>query len=427
MPLTIKENASGTSGFSSAVITAEDYMLHDQEIRAIEEYLGLTGGGIVAGTSSDDGSQPPNTQHEDLRKKETAALIATLVSATDQLNVFVGEGGLQTSSGYLISGQQILFPENAHYAFLKSNPSVESDTIEVDSTIGFPSAGVISILNDIDQVVESTTAGQFSEAFPGSTMVEWIRYGGKTPTSFLNCQRGYLGTFPGTHAGNLQPPRPAQASIPANLKDFCVLVPSGFTLCTRRFNAARYRTVYKIAGLRLTGTPKTLEAYFKRNASSLNIDFVGNEGLLAAADDVGILQTNGTQHKLVSQDTTAQSKGQLTGDEAADFVDAIIDNLSAALIASPDSIASNIGSIPVFQGRMSVQYGLSNISRSSTAKIEAIEILQNADGTAYAFVTNRRNKDHTLHGVVSYQTFFVMSGVTRAEFDRWETTRNLLG
>jgi hypothetical protein len=240
---------------------------------------------------------------------------------TDQLNTF-SQFGLQTTSGYVLNGLRLVFPQAAHFAYLSSPPGAGDAAISVDSTVGFPTTGTISILNDVDQ-----------SAGGSETMVEWISYSGLTATSFQNCQRGFLGTTAGSHSGTIF--LPPVGTSKHNLKDLC-------------------------------------------------------------SDDAGIGFTVCT-NEIPSQGT--------------------------GLVTVPNPIL-------VFQGRMGVQYGISCLIRSDTGTsgnvlIDAMQVFQTADGRAYALVTNRKYKDHTLDGVVSYQTFFAMSACGSSDYAAWNTARGV--
>ena len=309
MPLTVKQDASGSSGVSGAVISAFDFNVHDQEIVAIETYLGLNGS-----NNSSPGISGNSQPAQPSGASGASALISSLVIMTDQLNAF-SQFGMQTSSGYVLNGLRLVFPPAAHFAYLSSPPGASDATVSVDSTIGFPTTGTISILNDVDQ-----------SAGGSETMVEWISYSGLTATAFQNCQRGFLGTTAGSHSGTIFLPPVGTSTKNAN--DLCA-TDIDFTICTAR--------------------------------------------------------------------VPSQGSGFVT-------------------VPNP---------IPVFQGRMGVQYGISCLVRSDNVLIDAMQVFQTADGRAYAFVTNRQNKDHTLQGTVSYQTFFVMSACDTATYAAWDTARGV--
>ena len=316
MPLTIKVNASGSFGVSGARISAQDYNLHDQEILAIETYLGLNGTVSSPGVSGSQPAQPSGASGT------SPALIANIISMTDQLNTF-SQFGMQGTSGYVLNGLRLVFPQAAHFAYLAAAPGATDTAISVDSTIGFPDSGVISILNDVDQSVSGSST---AEPFPYETMVEWISYTGRTATQFQNCQRGWLGTSAGSHSGTVLLPTAGTSN--KNVNDLCA-ADVGFTICTNR--------------------------------------------------------------------VPSQGSGFGT-------------------VPNP---------IPVFQGRMGVQYGISCLIRSDTVLTDAMQVFQTADGRAYAFVTDRKNKDHTLQGTVAYQTFFAMSACDGATYSGWNAARGV--
>ena len=127
MPLTPKEDSPLKSDLDSNVkITAARYNLHDQELRAIEQFLGVKGGFQGLGVSSKalpdlktfDSTASQNfgdAPFLDLSSGDILSLIAQLVDVVNNMTDFKGQG---SSSGYLHSGQRIIFPENAHATFL---------------------------------------------------------------------------------------------------------------------------------------------------------------------------------------------------------------------------------------------------------------------------------------------------------------------
>lgn len=309
MILTPKVDASGSSGVSGAVISALDFNLHDQEILAIETYLGTNGG-----NNSSPGIAGSGQSAQPSASGTSSAFVSSLIAMTDRLNTFA-QFGLQTTSGYVLNGLRLVFPQAAHFAYLASPPGAGDSTISVDSTIGFPSSGIISILNDVDQ------SGGGSE-----TMTEWISYSGLTATTFMNCQRGFLGTTAGSHAGNILLPTVGASN--RNVKDLCA-TSIDFAICTAR----------------------------------------------------------------------VPSQGP-----------------SFPTVPNP---------IPVFQGGMGVQYGISCLIRSDTVATDAMQVFQTADGRAYAFITNRQNVGNTLDGMVSYQTFFAMSACGSSDYAAWNVAREV--
>jgi hypothetical protein len=171
MPLTPKRDAAGSHPGNP--VTAARYNRHDEELRAIEEF--------ILGSA---GQKEINQRIEDLVRRTNSLLL---------------RGPALVLSGKAVSGTQMRFPRT-EVAFLavgqdgKPVPPARSDaTIRVDSTEAFPEEGVISILNDI-------TEGSYEDSAGRPTNVEWIRYRGKTSTSFLNCERGLDFSTIGDHA-----------------------------------------------------------------------------------------------------------------------------------------------------------------------------------------------------------------------------------
>ena len=86
-------------------ILAADHNLHNDEIIAIEKFLGIEGQTI----SGIEGATAQETQN-------ISEAIRLLI---DQMNVFVYAGVL-TSSGFIHHGQRITFPEQAHAAYTEA-------------------------------------------------------------------------------------------------------------------------------------------------------------------------------------------------------------------------------------------------------------------------------------------------------------------
>jgi hypothetical protein len=182
MPLTPKEDAPGTTPPDNPV-RAEDYNRHDEEIRAIQEFL---------------------------LERDEGTLNERVLDLVDTANAILRGDASRTLSGYALSGMRPRFPR-AKFSFLKSSLAKSDTTIVVDSTEGFPDEGLLTILNDVNP--EGVDEG-IEETPIGLSNIEWIRYAGKTSDSFLNCERGYLTTSIGSHAGVHLPPNPSQPNCP---------------------------------------------------------------------------------------------------------------------------------------------------------------------------------------------------------------------
>jgi hypothetical protein len=171
MPLTKKRNSPGVH--PGLPLLAKEYNKHDEEIRAIEEFLlGLT--------------------------TDELAVNDRVINLVGRVNRMLLRTPALVMSGHAISGTQMRFPRT-NIAFLPRDsqnetigPAFSDTTIKVDSTEGFPAEGVITILNDV------TEDSHGDESGPSN--VEWIKYRGKTSTAFLNCERGHDGSTIGSHS-----------------------------------------------------------------------------------------------------------------------------------------------------------------------------------------------------------------------------------
>lgn len=183
MPLTPKEDAPGTIPPANP-IGAADYNRHDEELRAIQEFL---------------------------LEKDEGALRERVLALANTANSILRGGASRTLSGYALSGTRPRF-SNTKFSFLKGALGQSDTTVVVDSTDGFPDEGLLTVLNDVNPEGVAENIGLVTPE--GLTTVEWIRYSGKTSDSFLNCERGYLDTSVGTHAGIHQPPNESQPNCP---------------------------------------------------------------------------------------------------------------------------------------------------------------------------------------------------------------------
>lgn len=412
MPLSIKQNAIGSNSFTDSTITAEQYNALEEEILAIEEYIGLNNStqNIPGIKDEDKKTTDSSILNEKFSSSEKLSLLKELSYLTEASNFFVTRG-MQNTSGYLLNNQKIIFSEEAHFSYLTETPNSTDSIISVDSTIGFPESGTISILNNISQIT-ALLPGVYTESVPGGqTMTEWIRYNGKTSTQFLNCERGFLNTYAGAHYAS----KPLNSK---NMKYMRTLVPTGFDVYTRWYPGTRFRIIYKIPCLGILGTKQKIANSFRLYPYSFNINNSNCETLRAAAEVVGILNNIYGSYFLASKDSEKRKLNQLTSNEAFSFVDQMISNSAAVVIAGPDNLMADLSSVPVFSGRMNVQYGLSNYVRNYD--IKSIEIYQSANGSVT--IGNKNARDHIL---LSYSTFFVSNTITQNDYDSWEQTRNI--
>jgi len=208
MPLTPKQNSVTTTPRGTP-IDADDFNLLDQEVKAIQEYL------------LGQGSVP-----------EFSKRVTDLVKEMNQ--VAYRSSLSNVTSGYCLSGMRLRFPETS-CTWLTKLPAPTDREISVNSTKEFPSQGVLSIINDVNQLV-SVDETWSRTVSTGLSTVEWVTYDGKTADTFLNCDRGYMGTYAGTHggyyAGNVNP------TSAMNLRDHCPIIPVQTIdkICQRRMS-----------------------------------------------------------------------------------------------------------------------------------------------------------------------------------------------
>lgn len=441
MPLTVKLDFSGSSGFSgSNLISAADYNKHDQELLAIEQFLGLQGAfprlGLNKDISRDDGATnsggaaatsqtSPDPAQGLLAANGGANLLNQIALLTDQLNVFV-DGGLASSSGVVQTGQRIIFSDDAFMCFLTGVPAQGDTTINVNSTAGFPASGVISILNDVQQAVvpgagatTGSTRGMLTEnVYGGLSNVEWIQYSGKNSTQFLNCQRGHLGSYAGPHSGSFDQVRVTGATA-NNLKNFCVNLSYGVTICQRQNPSWRYRNLYSFPLLSLTGTLQQLERAVQLGAGQFRIFPTFNQAdfnvAAAVAQSIGIAQFTSKGAMFFQTALGGVPQGQLRTVEADEFVQTCISKGIVHLTQGPGDFAVAGLGIPVICGRMAVNYSLADITRSDTGVMNAFQVIQTADARAVVTILKTTNTDETLQGVLAYETFLVASPRSSAE------------
>lgn len=428
MPLTPKQNSPAASDLGSPVrITADDYNLHDEEIRAIEEFLGgvvgfrglgvpdtlpdlkVFPGGRDPQARSATADQAPQSSDVllDPAQGNIFNVVAQMIDILGSLTEFRGQG---SSSGYVHSGQRMILPETAHATFLTTEPGDLDTAIGVASTEGFPSEGVISILNDVQQAEKSRgNRSDFQQNIAsGTTTVEWIRYSGKTATSFLNCERGFLGTHAGPHAGTFGAPRDSRFN--RNRRDFCTFL-DGIQLdvCGREWPWWRQRRRFSMPFFGVSGFLRDLKVFIRRFGPSFPLDSGRDPSaatvVLDAARDLGLLATRSGTPFLQSKFQASRDRGILRWGEASSFVEALRDEGAVTEETIPEDFV--VGNIPVFLGRLAVKHDLAAITRVTRLNMDAVAIVQSADARVFAFVQDFVNRDRTLQAVVNYHSYFM--------------------
>jgi hypothetical protein len=222
MPLTPKQNSVGVFPIGNAIV-ATDFNLLDQELQAIQVYL-----------LGQQGTLP-----------DFSTRITDLINETNQ--IALRQSFANVLSGYCLSGMRIRLPE-VSATWLTKLPSPTDKEITVNSTVGFPTEGVISIINDVDQIQKTEDDQWIRNSSTGVTTVEWIKYNGKTSNTFLECERGYMGTFPSTHSGYVV--GNINATNVVNLRDHCPQNPlkTMDKLCQRRINRPYVSSSFPLFG-----------------------------------------------------------------------------------------------------------------------------------------------------------------------------------
>jgi len=334
-------------------------------------------------------------------------VIAQMMDIVNNLTEFRGQG---SSSGYIHSGQRMVLPETTHATFLVNTPGQFDTTISVGSTEGFPSRGIITILNDVQQATKSRgNRSDFVQNIQGgTTTVEWIRYSGKTATQFLNCERGFLGTHPGPHAADFGAPRDSRFN--RNRKDFCTFLDGlEIDICDREWPWWRQRRRFTIPFFGVSGFKRDLKIFIRRFGPSFPLnagrDPTAATTILSVARDLSLLTFRDGTPFLQSKFQSTRDKGLLRWGEASSYVEQLIDQGAATEETVPDDFA--IGTVPVFLGRLAVQHSLAAITRVTRLNMDAVAIVQTADGRVFAFIQDFANRDRTLQAIVNYQAYFI--------------------
>jgi len=423
MPLTPKQTPMNADPTSNRIrITAEQYNMHDEEILALEQFIGTYDktGHLRTGIT---GATDLNT---------VAGVIGDLARLVEQINMICVDG-ITTSSGYAQCGQVITFPENATVTYLLNNPSKTDSSIDVSSTAGFPKKGVLSIINDVQQGIPNSD-GTWSSTTPlGTSNVEWIRYDGKTPKTFLNCQRGYLGTTIGTHTGAIETFEELKTGD-INLQDQCMEIPSlESKICQYRYQGWRNTFMYSCPIIGLYGTQEYIEDYVRLQPSAIRI-MPGTQAastFIAVASQLNILGTrsDGTVY-LLSADGNYRSLEQLSPSEAYSWVQSAIKSSIVQLKKKPSDLIWPDGSIPVFSGKLGIQFAIAALNGTQEAGADSENSFWEgpflftaacsslgADGTVYCFLNDLRDGPYpqSLDSIIHYETTLIPNVRTLVE------------
>lgn len=407
MPLSPKQTPSDANPSTNRLrITADQYNMHDEEIQAIETFLGTF----------------------DKTGKISTGLIGTVYGIVDQINSICVEG-VKLSSGAAQSGQAMTFPEDATVTYLKTKPDLTGTTIDVASTNGFPDKGVISIVNDISLGVRSEDGISFSSLSAPTSVVEWIRYEKKSPTAFLNCQRGYLGSTVGTHTGFIPNSNLTTETGLLNEQDRCLTL-QGFQyeVCQFRYQGFRNSKIYSCLILNLSGSLGYIEDYVRLRPNTISVVSGTDTASLfvSVSNEIGVLGTksDGTFY-LVSADAAYRNIQQLSSSEAYDWIQLAIEKGLVQLSKTPADIEWPDNSVPVFSGKLGLQVSLGglngfsdpNTSSESQMNLTSALLSIGADGSVYCFPnsSNAGPQDLSIYNLVYYNMILVPSVRTSTE------------
>jgi len=404
MPLTPKQTPPEANPTTNRYrITSQQYNMHDEELQAIELFIGTF----------------------DKTGKIRTGILGDITDLIDQINT-ICVGGICSSSGAVQSGQLMTFPEDATVTYLNSTLSPYDATIDVFSTSGFPNKGVISIVNDIVQGKPNSDGTWSSTTVGGTSIVEWIRYDGKTPTSFLNCQRAYLGTTSGTHTGAIENFDRSKDGN-KNIQDQCMPLQSfPYEICQFRYQSWRNSTLYSCPILGLVGSLEYIEDYVRLQPSAISI-FNGTDAaslFIATANQLNILGTrsDGTLF-LISSDANYNSKEQLSSYEAYSWAQLAFNNGLVQLNKKSTDFDWADGAIPVFSGKLGLQFSLGALNGAQHGDSEgsfdftAAVLSLGADGTLYSYLNGKRNgpQSQSFNSIIYYQTMLIPSVRTTDE------------
>lgn len=403
MPLTIKQTPAGAeSSIDLLRITAKQYNTHDEEIGAIEEFLGTF----------------------DKTGKIRTGIIGNISNIVDQINS-ICVGGVCSSSGAVQSGQLMTFPEDATVTYLDGSLDHNDSVVNVASTSGFPQKGILSILNDVVQGTPNGSSWKSTVA-GGTSTVEWIRYNGKTSTSFLNCQRGYLGTVSGTHTGAIENfDRTKDGDL--NIQDQCMSFQAfPYEVCQFRNQGIRNAYQYSCPLLDLIGSIEYIEDYVRLQPSAIKVD-AGSEAsaiFVGTSNKLNILGTRSDNSLfLLSADANYSDKEQLSPYEAYTWTQLAYTNGLIKLNKNPSDFICKDGAIPVFSGKLGVQFSIGALNGAQSGDGEgpfdfnAACASMGADGTLYSYTNDKRNgpQGQSFYSVLYYETMLIPNVRTKDE------------
>lgn len=335
MSLDRKKDVSLVAATDTNKISAVDYNLHDEEINAIEVYLGFD---LKNGETRIFRSQG--------RKKN---IFERVESLTKSLNSYSLDG-ISSVSGNSLSGfayglqnkmsSQKMNAISNPISFLTKTLNSRDNFIDVISTNGFPDRGVLTVVAPLySDLVQNT--------------VEYISYEGKTNTSFVNCKRGFLGTTP-VEIGLIR-----NQTKQLNKEDDCFsprIV--DFKLCKNKWPAIK-NTIYEIVPFGIIGEKHQIIIELINNISNYrlepNTDLIQEVRNIITESEILEIETIDGKDNIVSLNSIAKKQKRLTGYEASQFFELMFENED--LVKEYKSAEDvEVGQVPVFSGQVSIQY-----------------------------------------------------------------------
>lgn len=436
MPLTVKADAPNAPESGPTTILSDGWNTHDQEIRAIQQFLGTIGNNPQIGvkprppfaffSEESDGSQTQDWSRPD---QMSTGFVNEIWDATERLNFLISSDGVSVSSGYCVSnpsggqGQAMVFPEQSFGSRLMSSLSLSGTSIQVEDATGFPRTGIVSILNTVETVIgeRDPETGQpaIRRASEGVSTVEWIRYSGIVGNTLIGCQRGILGTTATAHASRTTSRTAAKpigggSSLGAANSDSCFLSPANTTTCSSFSPAWANRTIYNVPSLGLSGTREFIRNSLRVLAGEFRV-FSGDPSsskLRDLASSLGLLgsRADGSFYFL-SADSGEADVGRLTVDEAVTLAEGIIGSSAISSIKTGSTTEVASYQSRVYSGKISVSHSLAAIAESPTVDMKSARIFQQGDGRLFVFTNDKSTPRQVAQAVVGYTVFYVPSSV----------------
>lgn len=217
---------------SPNIFNAKDFNIHDRELLSIQRYL------------VGDGLGQPNS-----------GIAGQLAATINQFRAVANNGLMSQYAGSLTTGQSIPLPQNIIQTTTSGVNSAIATTINVASTVGFPSSGFITKFNNVSSTTTSNPLWR-RFLFASQTSQEIISYTGTTATSFTGCTRSVEGTAQATLINEKAVIFGGKASVFIGLKSYVTIFDNN--LAPAQF-VVEHDSTLKVTGQILTdnGDPVT--------------------------------------------------------------------------------------------------------------------------------------------------------------------------